>query len=216
MSGPEIVNSIAGLLIITSILVVEAKQLTRAVTLYSLQSLVLVSVFVALATVTGAWQLYLWALTAFVTKVVLTPVILYRTVRKFDQDPALPSAMGPAASIVLAALIVALSVIVVAPIRLPGAEAFKPAFAVSLAHFFLGLACIITQRNIIKQIFGYCLMENGSHLTLALMANQASELIEIGIATDAIFAVIVMSVIGTRIQRTLHTLDSCELASLKG
>lgn len=35
-------------------------------------------------------------------------------------------------------------------------------------------------------------MENGSHLVLALLAWRAPELVEIGIATDAIFAVIVM------------------------
>jgi hydrogenase-4 component E len=87
---------------------------------------------------------------------------------------------------------------------------------VSLAHFFLGLACIITQRNILKQIFGYCLMENGSHLTLALLAYQAPELVEIGVATDAIFAVIVMAVIATRIQKTVHSLDSHDLMTLKG
>ena len=39
-------------------------------------------------------------------------------------------------------------------------------------------------------------MENGSHLTLALLANKAPELVEIGIATDAIFAVIIMVVFG--------------------
>ena len=38
-------------------------------------------------------------------------------------------------------------------------------------------------------------MENGSHLTLALLANKAPELVEIGIATDAIFAVIIMVVL---------------------
>lgn len=35
-------------------------------------------------------------------------------------------------------------------------------------------------------------MENGSHLVLALLAWRAPEMVEIGIATDAIFAVIVM------------------------
>ena len=218
MNGAEIVNSLAGLLIVTSLLVIEAKRPSRAALLYSLQSLVLVSVFLALAVLTGKGQLYLWALSAFATKVVLVPAILYRALHRFDQAQPLPSLMKPAAVVVLAAVIVAVSAVIVIPIRLPEAAAFKPALTVSLAHFFLGVACIITQRNILKQIFGYCLMENGSDLTLALalMANQAPELVEIGIATDAIFAVIIMTVIGTRIQGTLHSLDSDELMTLKG
>jgi hydrogenase-4 component E len=216
VNGANIVNSLAALLIVTSVLVIDAKRPSRAALLYGLQSLVLVSVFAALAFFTGASQLYLWALTAFATKVILVPAILYRTLRKFDQAPPLPSPMRPAASIGLAALALIVSAVVVLQIELPGAAAFKPALMVSLAHFFLGLACIITQRNILKQIFGYCLMENGSHLTLALLAYQAPELVEIGVATDAIFAVIVMAVIATRIQKTVHSLDSHDLMTLKG
>uniref|UniRef100_UPI000EC075E4 NADH-quinone oxidoreductase subunit K n=1 Tax=Escherichia coli TaxID=562 RepID=UPI000EC075E4 len=59
------------------------------------------------------------------------------------------------------------------------------------------------------------LMENGSHLVLALLAWRAPELVEIGIATDAIFAVIVM-VLLAKIWRTHGTLDVNNLTALKG
>ena len=90
------------------------------------------------------------------------------------------------------------------------------ALAISFAHFFVGLTCIISQRNILKQIFGYCLMENGSHVTLALLAPTAPEIIEIGIATDAIFAVIIMSAVVVRIWNDTKSLDSHDLTELKG
>ena len=92
----------------------------------------------------------------------------------------------------MAAVVVVLCFWVVDGVSLPAAEGIKPALAVSLGHFFLGLAAIVTQRNILKQVFGYCLMENGSHLTLALLAAKAPEVVEIGIATDAVFAVVIM------------------------
>ncbi|MDM8919655.1 hydrogenase 4 membrane subunit, partial [Escherichia coli] len=88
--------------------------------------------------------------------------------------------------------------------------------AVALGHFLLGLLCIVSQRNILRQIFGYCLMENGSHLVLALLAWRAPELVEIGIATDAIFAVIVMVLLARKIWRTHGTLDVNNLTALKG
>ena len=49
-------------------------------------------------------------------------------------------------------------------------------------------------------------MENGSHLTLALVGAKAPELVEIGIATDAIFAfVIIMAVLArVPIARSTH------------
>ncbi|GCO65792.1 hydrogenase 4 membrane subunit [Escherichia coli] len=119
-------------------------------------------------------------------------------------------------SCLLAALIVLLCAFVVQPVKLPMATGLKPALAVALGHFLLGLLCIVSQRNILRQIFGYCLMENGSHLVLALLAWRAPELVEIGIATDAIFAVIVMVLLARKIWRTHGTLDVNNLTALKG
>jgi hydrogenase-4 component E len=48
------------------------------------------------------------------------------------------------------------------------------------------------------------------------LANKAPELVEIGIATDAIFAVIIMVVLVNKIYRTFHSLDAKQLMSLKG
>jgi hydrogenase-4 component E len=59
-------------------------------------------------------------------------------------------------------------------------------------------------------------MENGSHLTLALLAYNAPGLVEIGIATDAVFAVIIMVLLANQIYKHLKILDVAELNSLKG
>jgi hydrogenase-4 component E len=216
MAGSNIANALAALLIVTSLLVIQERDAKRAALLYGVQSFVLVLVFATIAFFSGAEELYLWALTSFITKTILVPTILYRALRQLAPTQPLPGSLTPPIAIALAALALVVSAAIVTPIRLPGAAAFKPALTVSFAHFFLGLVCIITQRNILKQIFGYCLMENGSHLTLALLANQAPELVEIGIATDAIFAVIVMTFFATRIQAGLHSLDDRELMTLKG
>ncbi|HXP97774.1 MAG TPA: hydrogenase 4 membrane subunit, partial [Telmatospirillum sp.] len=200
-----------------SLLVILSGKPGNSARFYALQSFVLVLLFLALAEVSDSHELYLWSASAFVTKVVLVPAIMYRAFAKLS-DPKLGSGavMPPALSVMLAAVVVILCFWVVSGVALPAATAIKPALAVSLAHFFLGLACIVTQRNILKQVFGYCLMENGSHLTLALLAAKAPELVEVGIATDAIFAVAIMTVLGTKIFLTLHTLDARKLTTLKG
>ncbi|MGQ9372014.1 hydrogenase 4 membrane subunit [Azospirillum sp. ST 5-10] len=217
MNGFLIVNGLSGLLIVTSLLVILAGKPVNSARLYAVQSFVLVLLFVALAGATDSSELYLWSASALLTKVVLVPVIMYSAFRRLV-DPAVGTgAVMPAAlSVVAAAAIVVLCFFVVQGVALPAAEAIKPALAVSLALFFLGLGCIVAQRNILKQVFGYCLMENGSHLTLALLAAKAPELVEVGIATDAIFAVVVMAALASRIFGTLHTLDARTLTTLKG
>lgn len=217
MSTFALINTLAGFLIITSQMVILSRNTLNSARFYAAQSFILVLIFLALARTEGANELYLWATSAFVTKVVLVPLIMYKAFGRLkDERLATESLLSPTLSIALSGLVVILCFGVVLGVALPGAADIKPALAISLAHFFLGLICIVTQRNILKQVFGYCLMENGSHLTLALLAPNAPEVVEVGIATDAIFAVVIMAILGTKIFRSLNTLDARQLTTLKG
>lgn len=216
MTGTLIVNNLAGLLIVSSLLVIGARQPKNSALFYALQSFILVLIFIALAYTMHAEELFLWSGTAFVTKVLLVPYIMYKALGKLQDPKADTPVIGLGLLILIAAVIIVMSYLVVDSVQLPMVAALKPALSVSLSHFFLGLLCIVSQRNILKQIFGYCLMENGAHLTLALMAYKAPELVEIGVATDAIFAVIIMSVMARKIYYTLKTLDVRQLTALKG
>ncbi|GIK08485.1 MAG: hydrogenase-4 subunit E [Anaerolineaceae bacterium] len=215
MQNVNLINSLSGLLILTSLLVIEAKTLRQSAIQYGIQSFVLVLIFLALAsTMEGAESLYYWAASAFLTKAVLVPIILARAEKSMEGQPA--ATVRPWASIALAGASLVVSFLVVNSLQLRIAVEFKPALAVSIAHFFFGQLCILTQKNMLKQVLGFCLMENGSHLTLALLAYNAPELVEVGIATDAVFGVIIMVILLVQINKSLHTLDVIELKSLKG
>jgi hydrogenase-4 component E len=216
MLNANVINTLSGLLLLTSLLVIETKKPRQSAILYSFQSLILVAIFLALAILMDAHQLYLWAASAFVTKAILVPLILYLALAKVDEATTSLNTVSTPVSVMLAAVAVVVSFTVVNQIELKSAAAFIPALAISVAHFFFGQLCIVTQRNIFKQILGFCLMENGSHLTLALLAYRAPELVEIGIATDAVFAVIILVLLAGQIYKRLHTLDSAELNVLKG
>ncbi len=213
----EIVNILGCLLVLTSLIVVLIKSPKSAAFVYGIQSLVLVAIFVSLGTITGSGELYTWSGTAFLTKVLFVPAVMLYTYKKMG-EPAeqIKPALSPGLSIVLVVVELAICFAVVMMIDLPTSEEVKPALAVSLAHFFIGLSCIISQRNILKQVFGYCLMENGSHLTLALLAPTAPEIVEIGIATDAIFAVLIMAIVAFRVQRSYSSLNADNLSELRG
>jgi hydrogenase-4 component E len=217
MDGYTLVNTLGGLLILTSLFVVLVKSAKKATYLYAVQALVLVAILVSLGFVTGSNELFQWSVTAFITKVILVPGILLFGIKKMgDAEVDRPPAVAPLWMIVISIAVVLLSFFAVGGIELPTAAEVKPALAISLAHFFIGLTCIISQRSIVKQIFGFCLMENGSHVTLALLAPEAPSLVEIGIATDALFSVLIMVVMAVRIYRCIKSLDSNEIMDLKG
>lgn len=216
--GYTLVNVLGALLIVTSTIVVLSKTIKQAVVSYAVQSGILVALLLTLGLTTGAAELMLWAASALVTKVILVPLIIWHTYKRMGSPDVsgLQSSLKPALAVVLIAVEVLVCFWAVSGVELPTAASVKPALAISLAHFFVGLTCIVSQRNIMKAVFGYCLMENGSHVTLALLAPIAPEIIEIGIATDAIFAVLIMSIVVSRIWKGAHTLDSHDLTNLKG
>lgn len=217
MSAYAWVNALGGLLIVTSTMVVLARSAKKSAILYALQSFVLVLLLVSLAFATDSEVLFMWSASAFITKVVLVPGMLLFLQRKLGADSQdLGERLSPFKSITLIALEVLICFAAIQGVDLYTAAEVKPALAISLAHFFIGLTCIVSQRNIVKQIFGYCLMENGSHVTLALLAPQAPELVEIGIATDAIFAVLIMVLMVLKIYKTTKTLDTRDLMELRG
>lgn len=216
MTGFTLVNILGGLLIATSTVVVLARTAKKSALLYMLQSFVLVLLLLSLGFATESSELFLWSASAFVTKVVLVPGILLYTIKKLGESQEVVNETSPARSVAIIAIEVLVCFAAVKQVDLYTAAEVKPALAISLAHFFIGLTCIISQRNIVKQIFGYCLMENGSHVTLALLAPHAPELVEIGIATDAIFAVLVMALVVRQIYRKTNSLDANNLMELKG
>ena len=169
MTGSMIVNNLAGLMMLTSLFVISVKSYRLSCGFYACQSLVLVSIFATLSCLFAAEQLLIWSASAFITKVLLVPLIMTYAARNIPQNIPEKALFGPAMMALLAALIVLLCAFVVQPVKLPMATGLKPALAVALGHFLLGLLCIVSQRNILRQIFGYCLMENGSHLVLALL-----------------------------------------------
>lgn len=216
--GYTLVNVLAAALIVTSTAVIISRGIRQAAISYSVQACVLVGMLIVLGITARAWQLILWGIIAFGTKVVLVPLIIWRAYQRmgYPDDSALQSRLRPAWLIVLVSIELLICYAAIGGIDLPTASEVHPAMAVALAHFFIGLTCIISQNNIIKQMFGYCLMENGAHVMLALLAPVAPHIVLIGIITDAVFVVLIVSILIVLIWNGLHTLDSRDLRHLKG
>ena len=118
MESINLVNSLSGLLILTSLLVIEVKRARWSAIVYGLQSLVLVMIFLALAYTMKAVELYWWAASALITKVVLVPWVLYRAMSRVSEAEMPRKALGLAASLLMAAFAVAVSFLVVNQITL--------------------------------------------------------------------------------------------------
>lgn len=204
-------------MIITSLAVFGLRNLKFSVGAYALQTLLLVSIFFMLYSNFNAPQLRTWAVVAFFTKVIFVPAILFYLIKKLgvisEDEPVGGFFVSPVIAMGFS-LAIAMSI---NPILLEfSLIQEKIALVAAVTVFMMGIFGFILRNSFIKQILAYCLFENGIHLSLALMAYNSHELVELGILTDAIFAVIIMSVLAVRFYKAYDGLDTSKASNLKG
>ena len=217
MENINIIDIIAVLMMGTSFAVFGLRQYRHSILAYALQTFLLVSIFLALYVKYGSHELLVWAGTAFVIKVVCVPWYLMRLVKKLgvvvEDEPVGGFFISP-----IVALSFSLAVAMMFYKVFVHFSIFKdalPLFATSFI-FMMGIFGFILRTSFIKQILSYCLFENGIHLSLALMAYTSHELVEVGILTDAVFAVIIMSILAKRFYASYESLDTSKAVNLRG
>ncbi len=204
-------------LMILSVGVFGLRKYMQSVLAYQIQTLLLVIVFFILSSKYNAHELFSWAIVAFFTKVVFVPAILFYVVKKGEikneQEP-----IGGFFVSVIVAVGFSLAVSMVLYDVFAGFALIKDKLPLIASGFIfmLGIFGFIFRRSFIKQILSYCLFENGVHLSLALMAYNSHEIAEVGILTDAIFAVIIMSVLALRFKDAYGDFDTSKACGLRG
>ena len=211
------IDILAICMIVTSLAVFGLRNLKLSVGIYAVQTLLLVSIFFMLSSTFNAPQLKIWAIVAFFTKVIFVPGIIFFLIKKlgvisedepvggFFVSPVIAMGFSLAIAMTISPILLKFSLI---------EERITLIAAVTV--FMMGIFGFMLRNSFIKQILAYCLFENGIHLSLALMAYNSHELVELGILTDAIFAVIIMSILAVRFYKAYDGLDTSKASNLKG
>lgn len=211
------VNILTVIMMITSLAVFGLRNYKFSVYTYALQTLLLVLIFFALSSIHGVKTLAIWGVVAFFTKVIFVPFIMLTLIKKIG----LKSEDEPVAGFFISPVVALSFSLAVSMMIYPIFQKFAlisgelPLIA-SFFIFMVGIFGFVLRNSFIKQILAYCLFENGIHLSLALMAYNSHELVEIGILTDAIFAVIIMSILAFRFYGAYGSLDTSKATNLRG
>nr|WP_315110539.1 hydrogenase 4 membrane subunit [uncultured Campylobacter sp.] len=211
------IDILAICMIVTSLAVFGLRNLKLSIGIYAIQTLLLVSIFFMLYSNFNAPQLRIWAIVAFFTKVIFVPGILFWLVKKLDVISEDEPVGGFFVSPVIAMGFSLAIAMTINPILLEFSLIQERIVLIAaVTVFMMGIFGFMLRNSFIKQILAYCLFENGIHLSLALMAYNSHELVELGILTDAIFAVIIMSVLAVRFYKAYDGLDTSKASNLRG
>ena len=213
----QTLDALAICMIVTSLAVFGLRNLKLSIIAYAVETLLLVSIFFLLSEKFNAEQLTTWAIVAFFTKVIFVPAILFWLVKKLgvvsEDEPVGGFFVSP---VIAMGFSLALSMSI-HPIFLKFSLIKEEIMLIAAGTvFMMGIFGFMLRNSFIKQILAYCLFENGIHLSLALMAYNSHELVELGILTDAIFAVIIMSILAIRFYKAYDSLDTSKASNLRG
>jgi hydrogenase-4 component E len=215
----SLIETLSLTLLITSVAAVEMRRLKFSAVAYLCQALLIVGLLLSFAPVNRA--LYWWAATALVTKVILTPWFLFRSIRGVD-DRELKPVIGFGPSAIIAALLM-LSffrlthgrVALLAPTELGQLGVFRTNLAVASTVFALGLYAVLTRRDAIKTVIGLCLLENGVHLSLVSLAPGLPETALFGMATEVVVTVFLLLYVIGGVRQAFGSTDTFRLRELR-
>jgi hydrogenase-4 component E len=206
-------------MLITSIAAVELRRLRFSAIAYLCQALLMVSLLFSFAAINH--DLYWWAGTALITKVILTPWLLLRALRGADDREVKPL-IGFGPSVVIATVLMLSFFHVVhsrvapfVPNEVAQLDVFRTNLAVASTVFVLGLYCVLTRRDAIKTVIGLCLLENGVHLSLVSMAPGLPETPLFGVASEVVVTVFLLLYVIGGVRQQFGSTDTFRLRELK-
>lgn len=213
----DLLSILSVAMVASALAVFGLRNYKLAVSAYAIQASILVAIFLTIAYSHDVSQLKSWALIAIATKVIFVPCVLFYLLKKIKIRSEVEPVAGFFVSPIIAlsfSLAIAMGIY---PIYLEFSliQEHIP-LIVAITVFMIGIFGFILRKSAVKQILAFCTFENGIHLTLALTAYNSPGIVEIGILTDAIFAVAIMSILAFRFNIYFGSLDVTKASSLKG
>jgi hydrogenase-4 component E len=201
--------------LVVTLLLVWRQSWPARVRLFVAQSILLALLAAAIGWLAGKPALLVVALVFLGLKGWIIPRILWRMAAGTPLR-ALPPGHSSGVALLLAGGLVVAAYVIILPITatatLPTADAIPLAFAMSL----IGLFVCVTGRDVLGQVLGFLVFENGI-FGLALLATYGLPgLVEAGVFLDVLVIVLLMEGVVMQIRREHDSINVDRLRELRG
>ena len=163
-----------------------------------------------------SWDLAVLGLASITLKGFVFPRLLKKALLTAHVDPQMEPFVGHGLSLVFGVASLALSVALVRRNPLPITPPSDLLMPVALSTLLVGLFLLVARRKALTQALGYLVFENGIQAFGMGVLRHAPAMVELGILLDIFFAVFVMGITIFHIRRAFATLDTLEMAELRG
>jgi len=160
-------------------------------------------------------ELVLIVCSSVAIKAVLLPWLLRRAAREAAVTREVEPLIGFSLSLLAGAGLLAVCLLIAAPLRVPGAPSSGLMIPASLFTILTGLFLIVARKKAVTQVLGYLCMENGIHAFGMAFAVREPLLVGMAVLLDVLAAVLVMGIAIYHISREFDHIDTDRLTALK-
>jgi len=211
----DIAHLLAGSMLVLSFLLLYQDRITAVLNVFALQAIALALSVAWQSLVQEAPHLIVTAVLALLVKGFFIPTALHRVVRRLEIHREVEQVIGGGPTMLTGLFLVALSILLVQPVKESVSMLTREDLAFALAVILLGMLMMITRRNAVTQIVGFMSLENG--LVLAATGAKGMPLVvEFSVAFSILIAFIVFGVFVFRIRERFDTVDVGALDRFRG
>jgi hydrogenase-4 component E len=212
----QLITLCAAVMLVLQLLLVVQRMLLTNIRLFALQSLMLATIAVLVASRGHAAHVYVIALLTIVGKVLILPGLLSRLVRRINIVQEIEPLLNGSTSMLMCGGLTVLGYVVARPftsLQKLGSNTFAIAITLLLTGFFL----MFNRRKALTQVLALLTMENGVMLAAISLTSYGMPLaVEFGIFFDVVIAVMVLGILVYRIRETFASMDTSRLNQLRG
>jgi hydrogenase-4 component E len=211
----DIAHLLAGGMLVLSFVLLYQDRITAVLNVFAWQAVALSLSVAWQALAQDAPHLLVTAIVALTVKGFIVPTALHRIVRRLNIHREIEQVIGGGPTMLTGLGLVALSILLVEPVKEGVSVLTREDLAFALAVILLGLLMMITRRNAVTQIVGFMSLENG--LVLAATGAKGMPLVvEFSVAFSILIALIVFGVFIFRIRERFDTVDVGALDRFRG
>jgi hydrogenase-4 component E len=205
---------LAGLILLTSFLMLGQTRLLRLIVIFSIQGYLLAAATALAAGVLDAPHLYISAGLTLLLKGIVIPMLLHRLTHRMGLHRHMDTIDHPTLGMMGGIGLVVFSYYVSLPVVATSTLVTLNAIAVSLSVVLISMLLMISRRQAVAHVVGFMSIENGLFFAAVVSTYGMPMVVELGVAFDVLVAAVVFGVFFFQIRASIDTLNVDQLNTL--
>ncbi len=211
----QLIGLSAGVLLLTSVLLVWKRSLVAAVRLLAVQGAALAAMVAVIGVFERDLQLLAVAGLVLLLKAIVLPLVLDRSRVQTGAVREETPLMNTTSSLLVLSLLTMLAYLVSQPLLALDPGPTTAAVPVGISLVLYGFLILTTRRHAISQLVGFLVLDNGIATVAFLTSGGVPFVVELGASLDVLLVVLILRVLGGRITAEFGGADLDELTELR-